>query len=1008
MSPQFNRLLWKEFRTQRSLWLALTGAMLFFQGLFYVLLTLDHNRNDFVLQPILGIAVVLVTCFMIASAVVAFAGEEDQGTAIWLRLFPMSTGTLFWSKIAMTAISCLVMAAIAGCVTLLVLLLQRETLPAIKSPSELWYVPFVPVSLLTIAVFWSLLSRSVFQALGLIGATLFAIGVVSPALSLNATLALMAFGGTALLSLIPLSYRWHRGLPLQRGGRKTRAVMKLSDSLRRPAELFVLWAGIPALGFLLLATAVWVTLRISGGAGPDHLLRIGFAFCAGPVVLALACWFYWPGAWQRRLTKSATRSSQLGRTSSVLFWREWRLAVPSALLAVALGIVAVVARLTISPVPWTTILLWIVVLEFGLRTFRHDQQKLHGLFWSHRGISPALVYGIRTSMWLGLLIVVAGTLVVLDFPARGGSMSRSGPATEVQAVVEGVLRESQPHISWKLGGDANHSVVVTFASQLSFGITWLVGGFAIGQLCSCWFRKPLIAFFFAACGFATFQGGLLYSVFADIPFWLCAWPMIAVAFLAVFRSRRDWMDRRESLSIGLKRLAFVLIPLLCVLPLHEGRRILQVAAGGPDLVEEAIWEGYSAEAQNNQWAKQWDNLNEATQPLRNKREAVEAPVKLDDEQMQQAQAAIRHLFEEHDRRQLPPKLKQPWVTYPAQPLAFAVIQDAESLLKGDEPFKAMEGLIKGAYLLRFLQQQASSWDQYYWSMELEQYVLQHLHHVAADDQLQPEQLKIGARDLAEFIENPIDVAWMLANREAVYRQVLHRSGYLWELHKDNAERNPLFNARFTERMRFLNLMFLSDNATMYNGYPAETSDMQRWIATTITTGTDLLQDPGFHGDRDRVKNSQVIWGNFRKPQHELQDTERATWLILQAQAYRREHGEFPNDVKTLLDATREYVDHERSQMLGDLQYRFGLGLRKDGLAFTSTTRAANGRVVEIAATQPVLISKDARPSPKGEDVTAPSFSGHRTLTLNPNRIVYLNGSATVPPAGGIEQPESDK
>lgn len=1032
MSPQFRRLLWQGYRSQRALWLALTLCMLFFQGLFYVtMIEGSDSASEVFIGPIVATGMILVVCFLIASIVISFAGEDDQGTAIWLRLFPMSTSSLFGAKLLTAVIGSVGMASLGIVVALLVMTVHKTTGLAMTANDAL-QLSMLPFFLLAVSLFWSLWCRHVFQALGLVGASILLAGMFCQTIWGSTTGVRLVCIMLIAFATVPLIYRWRKG---RFGGQSRVAAWPgtIATNWRLPGRRIVLWVGLPILTILVMGAFVRMALM----SVPLVLLPIVIMAIAGVICLSLLSWYgwqlvrreLWPRLWMFWLTKSSTHSSQLSRTCSVLMWRECRLAVPSVLIAIACGIVALIGRVELSDVPWLMLLLPLVVIEFGLQTFRHDQQKEHGLFWSHRGVSPGLVLGIRTSVWLGALLVVATTWLVIDLPTRGPMFSHRHDRI-IDCLAGVLLRASSAEAAV-----TNLSVpvysMVPFASQALYALTWLIGGFAISQLCACWWRKPLIAFFMAAAGFTVFHVWLIFLIAYDVSLILCAWPIIAVMMMAVFRSRREWMDRRISVSIGCKRAAFVLIPLLCLWPARAAWRMLQVPRASGDLLAGHESTGNQQHATTGVWQKQWEDIHVSTQSLRGQRDNFESPVQLDPERLKQAEQAIAAIHPRYARRPfgdrpLPAKWKQPWSLYPAQPLAFAVMQLAEAQLQNDEPADALHQLVSGTAILRYLQKQATSWDQYLWSMELEQNLLQHIHYVAADDRLSEKQLTLAASEMATYVQSPILVRYMLSNRETVYWQILRRSGPLWEMQAPYVEDNALFSASYSERVRFLSLLFQSDQATVGVRDVPDSDDMRRWAKSTLTDNTDLLDDPVFSDYGSVLFPSPAFRSDgYLERQKRCRNAERATWLILRLQAWRRQHGAFPDRVEEMFSRPiKETPDDSESdptptshvrdaQLLidGEVWQKYGSlfaqCFRKSGLGY-ETASHGNAKVSRrVPGDQPVLWCTGYAVERQSERPNERTVDKKQRLKSNPNQIVYLDHSVNIPPVGDIERQEPD-
>src|SRR5262245_51914345 len=87
----FWRIVWKEYRAQRGLWLAALGAALMMQlGLW-----LFVGYGD----AVYGVAFVLPAFFALGSAAVLFAAEREERTADFLRVLPSPPGAVLAGKL---------------------------------------------------------------------------------------------------------------------------------------------------------------------------------------------------------------------------------------------------------------------------------------------------------------------------------------------------------------------------------------------------------------------------------------------------------------------------------------------------------------------------------------------------------------------------------------------------------------------------------------------------------------------------------------------------------------------------------------------------------------------------------------------------------------------------------------------------------------------------------------------------------------------------------------------
>ena len=92
-----HRLVWKEVRTLRPLWLSVLGIGIALQ-LFYMLLFDDREYGVLLSQAWFGTAIVLPIVLGLVSIAIAFAGEREEGTDQMLCRLGVAPVSLFLVK----------------------------------------------------------------------------------------------------------------------------------------------------------------------------------------------------------------------------------------------------------------------------------------------------------------------------------------------------------------------------------------------------------------------------------------------------------------------------------------------------------------------------------------------------------------------------------------------------------------------------------------------------------------------------------------------------------------------------------------------------------------------------------------------------------------------------------------------------------------------------------------------------------------------------------------------
>src|SRR5262245_19917948 len=120
-SLAFRRIVWKEFRAQFGLWVALfLGAIILQVGAILI----NHAT------PALHVAtvvIVLTACFVVASLSMLFAGETEDGTRDWLRQLPIRPGVLVGAKLAFALLATLLFLAASSATAFLAIRLSVRT-----------------------------------------------------------------------------------------------------------------------------------------------------------------------------------------------------------------------------------------------------------------------------------------------------------------------------------------------------------------------------------------------------------------------------------------------------------------------------------------------------------------------------------------------------------------------------------------------------------------------------------------------------------------------------------------------------------------------------------------------------------------------------------------------------------------------------------------------------------------------------------------------------------------
>jgi len=165
------RLLWKEYRVQRGLWLSMAGGSIALQALITFLISSDQES----FQGIVPIAFMLTFFYAIGSGAITFAIEREEGTQLRPVMLGCPPGLTLTVKTIFGIVATALLLATTICSGML-LSLGRLTLPEntfhpeaqrMIIPLALLFVGLPYLGSLLWSTFFSLLTRKVIVALGL-------------------------------------------------------------------------------------------------------------------------------------------------------------------------------------------------------------------------------------------------------------------------------------------------------------------------------------------------------------------------------------------------------------------------------------------------------------------------------------------------------------------------------------------------------------------------------------------------------------------------------------------------------------------------------------------------------------------------------------------------------------------------------------------------------------------------------------------------------------------------
>ncbi|MGQ0637606.1 MAG: ABC transporter permease [Planctomycetaceae bacterium] len=359
--PMLWRIVWKEYRAQRSFWLAVAGA-----GIGLMLLTMGIlDRAEDRATMIWGIAVSLGAFYALGSASVLFASEREEGTIELLRIMAARSSRVFIGKVGFCLASALL---IVGLLVASAAGLTWYAAPSgqIYDPERARFAAWLTAGFLVWGIFCSAIFRKVLTAVCFAAALPFVLMVAGSILHES------VFG--------------------------------------RPGFNFGDLDQI-GVGLLLIPLdAVMVSRMLAGRSLELHLPRMLPLWTpARSGVRWLADAAENAPAWRRLFTRLLWLEFRQAASVGHLIW----LACVFLLVFVpfpALGRRSEITRATIAVV--------VVPLLLGVWTFQADSGR-RTRFLAEQGIVPSVVWLSRQLVWLFIGAVVVGPfLIALDLHSR--------------------------------------------------------------------------------------------------------------------------------------------------------------------------------------------------------------------------------------------------------------------------------------------------------------------------------------------------------------------------------------------------------------------------------------------------------------------------------------------------------------------------------------------------------------------------------------------------------------
>ncbi|MCA8992464.1 MAG: ABC transporter permease [Planctomycetaceae bacterium] len=921
-------LFWKEYRTQRTLWLSLVAGVFLLQlvVVVFALISFGRTGTEQLGSGLTAIPIVLTICFAGASGSMLFAGEDEERTADYLRHLPVSPSKVLGAKALWLIVGTGLFVIATSLLTLVMLVATGSINELIFPAKEVMQFTEVAVAAAVWGVFWSLAIRKVMPALFVTAVSvLFAEAIMSDIAETSTHRLVPHFAFQILIALIswPMAINWMRKgtvIPWRISYRPTTSAAPQSEATTAKAKA----------GYIQ---------RIS-----ERIQRI-----LGSIKLAA------------RLERAANQDSVASRTWSMLVWREMRALVPHVWLWGGVGAAAICLSCFSPYIPWFWLVFFVMLLEFGLKTFRDDHRDDVKQFLAQRGIPVRTVWLAKTLTWLPATMAVAIGLLLFDWAA---DVSRFHPVFrqtsqygheiapsifhvlgEVHAPHRGDVNGLNPHVFYP-GISLSEDIAIRASLLFSF----LLGLFGIGQLSSYWFRSSLLAW-----GGAAIASWILYILVVvvamlDLPHFATLWPLVLAPFFATRYTGHIWYEQRPVRRASFIQLGWIFLPVVLISFVGWSLRAFPVPTtpfvalnyppppvsstqfasvpgavippAHPQSYDSVVQEAFDLNRKpQGHWRDAWMELakfcrNGITSSNYNYAATVVEGRKPDGR-------FLVHRIAELDAELNCTTQDIPFRFKDNIPIELRVGQDGrltigvaailedegnEQLAAGDTE-AARETFLLAVKLERYLSHQATDWPGWIMAIQGERRGLAGLQRWAAHPDVTADQLRQTRQQVEDIVGNvgPLPTK-MLYARYVVFDQFYQGGGPLWDhMGADDAMGETGFEAvlrsplSWAERNRcrrlvaFLTLESLNTtlqpNAAPNPMQSQKAIQLQRWISTSYFLLPGAVYDPIL-----QEMTTGESWN--MNTYHDAVACERATQLILLLQAHRRDHGNFPD---TILD-----------------------------------------------------------------------------------------------------------
>lgn len=518
----FQRLLWKEVRVLRQLWVMCGIGVMF---LMLIVLAIgessEHSRGYSAAFWVFMVWVPPV--YVLAAISTMFAGEREEGTLVWLTALAPRLPSVLSTRVLFVVITGIGLQLWYG---LTALLLSQFDEPLVDTRTDMQenfiIMTFVLLEALAYGMFWSLQTNRPLNAILYSAITIIAVNT-------GAVMLTEALGGT-------FSVLWSSPMMYALGFWGWARCLIVFGVMIANYELAGRWLNGRPCDWEWLAH--WWSKRRTGKVAVGTGVAVMPRDAAEP----------WGRAWQR------------------LRWLEWQGIKSYLFVVLALTVVSCGSLLAVgspSTMAFALILSWLAVLIAGLASWHGEQAQQRFRALVRLGVSPFALWVNKLGTWF--LASVVGVICIVSITALWW---------KALYLYYGPERFPEWFGTYRPGVAAHVST-----EMQAFGLCYFATIFTMGFASAHLIRKTVIAFGVSAIGTGLFTAwmvmcgeyGLPWFVFyAPIPVWLL-W-MSASALPAWWTENTSWRLQRSRLT----QLASQGLFPIAVLMLAAGYRVWEV------------------------------------------------------------------------------------------------------------------------------------------------------------------------------------------------------------------------------------------------------------------------------------------------------------------------------------------------------------------------------------------------------------------------------------------------